>query len=105
MLVYGAGHYSFFDNYSTTCSNQGNGEVCQSRIVELDASNVYLYDLHTVGANQMLTVDGVDRAAYADNQAGFTGEIAVVRTAGYVGNGGGGGYGGPVGGRGGGGRG
>ncbi|KAH0372502.1 glycoside hydrolase family 55 protein, partial [Aureobasidium melanogenum] len=27
ILIYGAGHYSFFDNYSTNCSDQGNGEI------------------------------------------------------------------------------
>lgn len=58
-----------------------------------------MYDLHTVGTNQMFTVDGVDEAFYADNVAGFTDEIAVVRVNGYKGYGGG--YGGPVGGNGG----
>jgi len=43
------GLYSFFNNYSTTCSNQGGGEVCQSRIFSVEGSSiVYLYDLHTV---------------------------------------------------------
>ena len=27
ILIYGAGLYSFFNNYSTACSNQGAGEV------------------------------------------------------------------------------
>lgn len=44
LLVYGAGLYSFFNNYSTTCSDQGNGEVCQSRIFSVEGSSVvYFY--------------------------------------------------------------
>ena len=49
MLIGRIGLYSFFNNYSTTCSNQGGGEVCQSRIFSVEGSSiVYLYDLHTV---------------------------------------------------------
>lgn len=80
MLVYGAGHYSFFDNYSTSCSNQGNGEVCQSRIVSLEGgSSAYIYDLHTVGTRVMLAQDGIDRIDWSVNQAGFTDEVAVFK--------------------------
>lgn len=39
ILIYGAGFYSFFNNYSTTCSAQGNGEICQSQIFQLQGSN------------------------------------------------------------------
>jgi hypothetical protein len=39
-----AGLYSFFNNYSTTCSDQGNGEICQSRILSVEGkSNIYAY--------------------------------------------------------------
>ena len=31
--VYGAGLYSFFNNYDTSCSAPGNGELCQARMV------------------------------------------------------------------------
>ncbi len=36
--VYGAGLYSFFNNYNTTCSAPGNGESCQARMVFASSS-------------------------------------------------------------------
>lgn len=81
ILVYGAGLYSFFNNYSTTCSAQGNGEVCQNRIfsVEGDSSGINVYNENTVGTHYMITVDGVDVAYYADNLDGFVDTIALFR--------------------------
>ncbi|GAB7348730.1 hypothetical protein MBLNU459_g7467t1 [Dothideomycetes sp. NU459] len=81
ILVYGAGLYSFFNNYSTTCSNQGNGEVCQNRIFDVeDSSNIDVYCLNTVGTTHMITRDGVDVAIYSDNLDGFVDTIALFRT-------------------------
>ncbi|KAK4986613.1 hypothetical protein LTR66_007818 [Elasticomyces elasticus] len=82
ILIYGAGLYSFFNNYSTTCSNQGNGEVCQNRIfsVEGAVSNVDVYNLNTVGTHYMITRDGVDLAIYSDNLDGFVDTIALFRS-------------------------
>ncbi|KAI9727316.1 MAG: hypothetical protein M1828_006935 [Chrysothrix sp. TS-e1954] len=80
MLVYGAGLYSFYDDYSTTCSDQGNGEVCQNHILSVENSQLSLYDLHTVGTHYMISLDGRDMALFSENLAGFTDEIAVFRT-------------------------
>ena len=85
ILIYGAGHYSFFDNYNVTCSNQGNGEVCQSRIVSIEnvpasGANVGIYNLNTVGTHYMVTRDGVDVVYYADNLDGFVDTVAVWRS-------------------------
>ncbi|KAK0956570.1 hypothetical protein LTR91_019084 [Friedmanniomyces endolithicus] len=78
--IYGAGLYSFFDNYSTTCSNQGNGEVCQNRIFEdVDSSGVTVYNLNTVGAHYQIELNGVDVAYYADNLNGFIDTVAQFR--------------------------
>ncbi|KAK0252307.1 hypothetical protein LTS09_012652 [Friedmanniomyces endolithicus] len=78
--VYGAGLYSFFDNYSTNCSNQGNGEVCQDRNFEVVGSRgVTVYNLNTVGTHYMIEVDGVDVAYYGDNLDGFVDTIALFR--------------------------
>ena len=82
IFIYGAGHYSFFDNYSTNCSNQGNGEVCQDRIVDLEgSSDITVYNLNTVGTHEMITLDGVNVAFYADNLNGFIDTVALFRTA------------------------
>jgi len=81
ILVYGAGHYSFFNTYSTTCSNQGNGEACQGRIVDIEnSSGISIYNLNTVGTTNMITVNGNDVAKYADNLDGFVDTIALFRS-------------------------
>ncbi|KAI9644962.1 hypothetical protein NHQ30_006997 [Ciborinia camelliae] len=69
ILIYGAGLYSFFDNYSTTCSNGGGLENCQTNILSLEGtiSNVNIYTLATVGVTNMITRDGVSKAVYSDN--------------------------------------
>lgn len=82
ILVYGAGHYSFFSNYSTACSDQGNGETCQVHIVSIDAaSSVSIYGLSTVGTTNMITYAGVDEAPHGDNDNGFVSTIAIFRTS------------------------
>jgi glucan 1,3-beta-glucosidase len=82
ILTYGAGLYSFFDNYNTSCSAQGNGETCQPRILSFEGtlSNVDIYNLNTVGATSMIDRDGVSLASYADNVSGFEDTIALIRT-------------------------
>ncbi|WPH02951.1 Hypothetical protein R9X50_00582300 [Acrodontium crateriforme] len=81
VIIYGAGLYSFFNNYSTTCSNQGNGEVCQNRIFEVQSpSRATVYNLNTVGTHEMITVDGKDVAFYNDNLDGFVDTIAWFHT-------------------------
>lgn len=80
---YGVGLYSFFDNYSTTCSAIGAGAVCQARIFSVEGAalsySVGVYNLNTVGATSMITRDGVDVARSADNDAGFVDTVNVFR--------------------------
>ncbi len=83
VLVYGAGLYSFFNNYSTTCSNQGNGEACQLRIFSVEgygSNNVNVYNLNTIGTTEMIDRDGVALARYSDNLDGFVDTIALFRS-------------------------
>jgi glucan 1,3-beta-glucosidase len=81
IFVYGAGLYSFFDNYSTNCSNQGNGEQCQYRIFEVtESSDVTVYNLNTVGTHEMIELNGQNVAYYADNSNGFIDTVALFRT-------------------------
>lgn len=76
IFVYGVGLYSFFDNYSTACNAHA---MCQSRIMEVSESIVYVYDLHTVGTINMITLDGKDIAPFNENSAGFTSNVAAFR--------------------------
>jgi glucan 1,3-beta-glucosidase len=80
VFIYGAGLYSFFSNYNVTCSNQGNGEACQNRILSVENSTAFnLYDLSTVGVTNMITVNGNDVAKYSDNLNGFIDTIILFR--------------------------
>jgi glucan 1,3-beta-glucosidase len=80
ILVYGAGHYSFFDDYSTNCSAAGNGEVCQRHIVDIiNSPDASVYNLNTVGTTYMITLNGQDEAFYEPNVAGFIDNIALFR--------------------------
>ncbi|KAH6843393.1 pectate lyase superfamily protein-domain-containing protein [Chaetomium sp. MPI-CAGE-AT-0009] len=78
LVIYGAGLYSFFDNYDVNCSQIGQGATCQQRIFSVEgASDVRVYNLNTVGTKKMVTVDGVDVADYEDNIDGFVHSIAL----------------------------
>lgn len=68
-FIYGAGLYSFFNNYSTTCSNIGGPENCQSEIFSIDGSvnGIQITDLITVGTKNMIVNNGASVAVYSDN--------------------------------------
>ena len=60
ILLYGAGFYSFFNNYSTSCSAAGATTPCQSAIFVYDSAattNLYVYNLNTVGTTGMVYRD------------------------------------------------
>ncbi|KAI0187568.1 pectate lyase superfamily protein-domain-containing protein [Xylaria flabelliformis] len=79
--VYGAGFYSFFNNYSTTCSTVSAGENCQSRIVSLEkVSNINIYGLNTIGSLSMLDRDGASVASWKDNVNVFPSNIILYRS-------------------------
>ncbi|OAA68257.1 Pectin lyase fold protein [Niveomyces insectorum RCEF 264] len=80
VLVYGAGLYSFFDNYGQSCI--ANGQSCQARITSLEGSTsgVCIYNLNTVGAQSMLTKDGAELASYADNVNVYPDTIALFQS-------------------------
>lgn len=84
ILVYGAGLYSFFSNYSTDCSTFAAGQTCQTRITSLEGisagNNVNIYNLNTIGARQMITRDGRQVAFYNDNVNVFPSCVAVYRS-------------------------
>ncbi|MCJ1473026.1 hypothetical protein MMC13_001675 [Lambiella insularis] len=82
ILIYGAGLYSFFNDYSTSCSAVGAGENCQSSIFSIDstASSVSVYNLNTVGSNSMVDIGGTSVANYAQNVNVFPDTIVLFRT-------------------------
>jgi glucan 1,3-beta-glucosidase len=83
ILGYGVGLYSFFDNYSTKCSDIFAGAICQTRILSIEGQersyDINLYNLNTVGTTQMITRDGVDLASNVDNNSTFVDTINVFR--------------------------
>jgi glucan 1,3-beta-glucosidase len=83
ILIYGAGLYSFFSNYATTCSDQGNGETCQNSILSIEtaagASPLTANNLDTVGVTNMVRLDGAVSAPYTANSAGYADTIALWR--------------------------
>ncbi|KAI9151257.1 Glucan 1,3-beta-glucosidase [Paramyrothecium foliicola] len=86
VLIYGAGLYSFFNNYSTSCSDRGNGGRCQQRIFEITdkkcgapSANINVYNLNIVGTRAMVTRQGETIASFDDNNAGFTAGLAVYK--------------------------
>jgi hypothetical protein len=79
VFVYGAGLYSFFDNYDQTCLTS---ESCQSNIVDLENSgSVYLYGLSTKAVTNMVTVNGASAALDSDNRNNFCATIALFQQA------------------------
>ncbi|KAG8986773.1 hypothetical protein FRB90_003794, partial [Tulasnella sp. 427] len=70
VFVYGAGHYSFFQDYSTDCLATVG---CQPYIVKVtsNSQDVYIYGLSTVGTTYMLNVDDKPIISETDNPTGF----------------------------------
>ncbi len=106
--VYGAGLYSFFDDYnnceSPTLSFPGppptppTAEIpntntpqacsfpqfsnCQPSTFSIEGpqtSNINIYNLNTVGASSMASRDGKELASAVENTGVFPDEIAVLR--------------------------
>ncbi|EUC54837.1 Exo-beta-1,3-glucanase, partial [Rhizoctonia solani AG-3 Rhs1AP] len=70
IFVYGAGLYSFFQNYVQTCLTS---YTCQNSIATIssDSSDVYIYSLSTVGTTNMLNVGSTAIVKQSDNRNGF----------------------------------
>ncbi|ORY62667.1 pectate lyase superfamily protein-domain-containing protein [Pseudomassariella vexata] len=81
IVVYGAGHYSFFSSYDTTCSTVDAGENCQSRMVSLEGtlSNINFYDLRTIGSLSIVNRDGTSLASWEDYVNVYPASINVLR--------------------------
>jgi len=70
ILIYGAGLYSFFQNYGQDCLNSFD---CQTQIANIDSAstNIQLYSLSTVATTFQLSVDGNGVINQSHNRDGF----------------------------------
>ena len=75
--VYGAGLYSFFENYGQSCAP---GEDCQENVVSVECSrDVNLWGLSTKASTNMVTVDGTGVVKQVDNRNNFCSTVALFR--------------------------
>lgn len=75
--IYGAGLYSFFENYAQTCLNS---EDCQENIVEVDCSDVHIYGLTTKASVNMVTSsNGKSMVPELPNQSTYGSTIALFK--------------------------
>ncbi|KAH8666364.1 pectate lyase superfamily protein-domain-containing protein [Xylariales sp. PMI_506] len=82
LLIYGAGHYSWFSSYVQDCTTFDTGEDCQQNIVSLEGtnSNINIYNLNTIGSTSMITQDGTSLASWTDNEGVYPAAIAIFRS-------------------------
>jgi hypothetical protein len=76
IFVYGAGLYSFYISYDSTCLGD---QHCQDSIVSIEQSpnKVYIYNLNTIVADSMINVDNKSVVLEKDNRASFSSTIAA----------------------------
>lgn len=75
LFVYGAGLYSFFENYAQSCLNS---EDCQENMVEIDCSDVHIYGLNTKAAVNMITSpEGKSMVPNHENVSNYCSTIAL----------------------------
>ncbi|AEO68750.1 5d0c3ecd-ceea-4e39-a382-06f1dec1835c [Thermothielavioides terrestris] len=77
VFVFGAGLYSFFDNYGQDCLAT---ESCQTNMVSLEQSQVQLYGLSTKASVNMLTLNGQSVALDRDNRNNFCATLAFFQS-------------------------
>ncbi|KAH9476326.1 putative glucan endo-1,3-beta-glucosidase [Psilocybe cubensis] len=74
ILIFGAGLYSFFDNYSQACIDSRN---CQSQLLNIDtaSTNINIYSLSTVATMFQVSVNGAGIVNQAGNVNGFASTV------------------------------
>ena len=78
VFVYGAGLYSFFDNYDQTCLDTSS---CQENMVDIQGSTAYIYGLSTKASTNMVSLNGTAAALDADNVNTFCACVALFEVA------------------------
>jgi len=73
IIVFGAGLYSFFQNYSQACLTTRD---CQSQITDIDSSSsVYIYSLSTIASSYQISVEGKGIVNEAQNVNGMASTV------------------------------
>lgn len=82
VVVYGAGLYSFFDNYNDSCASNKSPGYCQERILSIEgrAEGIRFLGLSTVGTRVMVERDGVDVMAAIQNNSTFADTLALYQS-------------------------
>ncbi|KAF2396068.1 pectin lyase-like protein [Trichodelitschia bisporula] len=71
VYLYGGGFYSFFQNYNDRCATRPG--ICQDRLVDTDRSeNVWMYNLYTVGAKEVISPQSFTAIERAGQVNGFS---------------------------------
>lgn len=77
--IYGAGLYSFFENYSQDCLQD---ETCQKNMVEVDCSDIKIYGLSTKASVNMITSSsGEGLIPQDENESNYCSTIAFFEQA------------------------
>ncbi|PSS03376.1 exo-beta-1,3-glucanase-like protein [Coniella lustricola] len=82
IFIYGANHYSWFNNYEQDCSTFATNENCQARIIRLQGtlSNINMYSVNTIGSTSMIDNDGTEVASWADNKGVYQSNIISFKS-------------------------
>lgn len=84
VLVYGGGLYSFFTSYDVSCSNAdaANGRrICQNQMLSLEGTTRFqAFALSEVGVEQMLTINGQNKALWSDNLSVYPNTIGLIKS-------------------------
>ncbi|KAI2778926.1 glycoside hydrolase family 55 protein [Daldinia loculata] len=84
VYIYGAGLYSFFDNYDQKCVDKQN---CQDNMISIeDSTGVHLLGISTKASVNMITVDGKSAALDKDNRNNFCAAVAKFEVNAVSGN-------------------
>lgn len=79
VYMYGAGMYSFFENYRQQCLDT---ESCQENMVDIQCSDdVWLYGVSTKASVNMVNVNGQSQAVGLENDNGFCQTVALFHEA------------------------
>ncbi|KAI8826336.1 glucan 1,3-beta-glucosidase [Chytriomyces cf. hyalinus JEL632] len=74
IMIYGAGLYSFFENYAQSCIGTLS---CQDNMVSIEASKVTMFNLHTVGTSNMISIDSEPRVPAEPLNATYCSTLAM----------------------------
>lgn len=78
VYVYGAGLYSFFDNYNQDCLDP---EDCQENMLSIENSAAHVFGLSTKAAKNMVTLNGESQALDSANRNNFCATLSYFASS------------------------